>query len=137
MLNLNVEDTNCRMEIDTGAAVSTMTLQVQEKLLPKIKLQPTSLQLRTYTGEIIHPRGKVKVNIEHKNTKIQSDLYVINARVDSILGREWIRKLNLNISDLNLLANVMNEEQCKTEIDKIINNYKDIFVETIGKIPNY
>lgn len=77
------------------------------------------------------------MNIEHKNTKIQSDLYVINARVDSILGREWIRKLNLNISDLNLLANVMNEEQCKTEIDKIINNYKDIFVETIGKIPNY
>lgn len=49
MLNLNVEDTNCRMEIDTGAAVSTMTLQVQEKLLPKITV--TNVYRRNNTSK--------------------------------------------------------------------------------------
>lgn len=127
------------MEVDTGAAVSTMALKVQEKLLPKIKLQPTSLQLKTYTNEIIHPVGKTKVNISYNNAKIQSDLYVIDAKVDSIVGREWIRKLKLisNVGELNLVGLSMNESKCKKQIDQIMNEYKDIFSETTGKIPNY
>ncbi|XP_055918403.1 uncharacterized protein K02A2.6-like [Eupeodes corollae] len=137
MINVNIEDAQCLMEVDTGAAVSTMSLQCQEKLLPDIRLKPTSLQLRTYTGEIIHPVGKAKVNVSHKSTVVQCDLYVINAKVDAILGREWFRKLELNILDLKSLVSEMNESQCKNEIDKILNDYNDIFVETTGKIPNY
>lgn len=62
MTNLVVENTHCQMEVDTGAAVSTMSLETQKKLLPKIKLVRTALQLRTYTGQLIHPIGKARVN---------------------------------------------------------------------------
>lgn len=51
----------------------------------QIRIVSPSLQLRTYTGEVIHPIGKAIVNISFNNKNIISELYNINANVDSII----------------------------------------------------
>ena len=69
--NLKINGVETTMEIDTGAAVSIMNYNKFQKLChPKVKpiLEKARVNLRTYSGEIINPKGvaPVKVAMEIK-----------------------------------------------------------------------
>ena len=49
------------MEIDTGAAVTWISLVTFNRHFPKMTLSPSSAQLSTYTGQKISGEIKVKV----------------------------------------------------------------------------
>ena len=63
------------MEIDTGTAVSLAPETVVASLLSKMMLQLSNVLLKMYTGEQIHVKGTISVDVEygqqkHKNLKL-------------------------------------------------------------------
>ena len=53
-VQLVIEQHSLSMEVDTGAAVSKMSLEQQKTDLPNVVLKPSSIRLKTYTGERVH-----------------------------------------------------------------------------------
>ena len=53
------------MEVDTGAAVSLAPESVVSSLLSTTPLLPSSIILKTYTGEQIHVKGLLTVEVKY------------------------------------------------------------------------
>ncbi|XP_052756183.1 uncharacterized protein K02A2.6-like [Galleria mellonella] len=60
-------------------------------------------------------------------------------KVDPVVGREWLRKLGvrLEINKIEIGKNDITEEQYKKNLEKLIDQYREIFSEEIGEIRNY
>lgn len=127
------------LELDTGAAVTTCSVEFYKKNFSNLKLVDTPVKLRTYTGEIIHPLGTCKLNIKYKNKEIEGRIFVIDKNVDPVLGREWIRKLNLqfDINSLQKQENDITEKEFTGKLQKLIEEYDELFSEEIGEIKEY
>ena len=63
------------MELDTGSAVSIALVSTFNEIFPDIELLPTSMQLRTYSGDRLHTLGKAKVEC---NGRAHDDLYLVD-----------------------------------------------------------
>jgi hypothetical protein len=61
MITLQIDGQKVRMELDTGAALSSISYNDYKKLNIKKKIHKTDIQLKTYTGELIRPIGMVFV----------------------------------------------------------------------------
>ena len=59
-VSVRVNSQDLTMELDTGAAVSVISEKTFNRLLPTAKLHPTSLLLRTYTGQPLTVVGQLK-----------------------------------------------------------------------------
>ncbi|XP_054274663.1 uncharacterized protein K02A2.6-like [Macrosteles quadrilineatus] len=132
MLEVKVEGRLMTMELDTGAALSIVSYDTFKLLNSPKRIFKTNVQLKTYTGEIINPRGVVFVNVQYKDQSFVGKLYIVNKCVDSIFGREWIREIQLDAADIHSLNSSENENI--QELDDLMIRYEDIFKEGIGKI---
>ena len=56
-----------QMELDTGAAVSLISYNNYLEKLSHLPLRKAVTQLKTYTGEVIMPKGQVAVKVQGKN----------------------------------------------------------------------
>lgn len=138
LVRVKIDDVDCQMELDTGAAVSTMSKDTFDRLCLKKNLHHTDVKLKTYSGEIMHPLGTCNVTIKYKNKSTSGNLYVLQEKVDTILGRDWLRKINFDLAEIyKFEITDMSEDTCKLEISKLISQFHDIFSEEVGKIPNY
>ncbi|XP_071050740.1 uncharacterized protein [Onthophagus taurus] len=88
LLPIRINEGKCNMELDTGAAVSTISIQQFKKICPNTTIHPTNVKLRTYTGEIIHPTGSMMVKIRYNDQTAEGKLYVLPLQVDAIFGRD-------------------------------------------------
>ncbi|KAL1447751.1 hypothetical protein WDU94_000581 [Cyamophila willieti] len=75
-ITVHVDTVPMEMELDTGAAVSTISDQQFKKLFPSKKIFKTNLKLKTYTGEELSPRGVAYVKVNHRGELFYSKLYV-------------------------------------------------------------
>lgn len=140
-ITLQINGTFHTWELDTGAAVTTCSADYYYKHFQSLKLQDTKIKLRTYTGEIIQPLGTCNMTIKFKNKLIHDRLIVIDRKVDPVVGREWIRKLNIHF-EVNKIINTeeskdITEQEFKQELQKLLKDYEDLFSEEIGEINNY
>ena len=101
MIKVEIDNLPLYMELDSGAAVSTISKKAFQHLWPHKYLEKISLKLQTYTGEILHPNGKAHVEVRYKKQTIRNQLYVLDQKVDWIFGRDWIRKIKVNILEIN------------------------------------
>ncbi|XP_040070861.1 uncharacterized protein LOC115320361 [Ixodes scapularis] len=66
------------MELDTGAAVTVMSAKQFHQSFPSVKLTPTVVRLRTYTGALVRLQGVATVNVQHalRKNKESAPLHV-------------------------------------------------------------
>ena len=81
--------------MDTGAAVSVMSLS-QYQGINGGRLRETKLQLRTYTGEVVRPVGVGEVHVNYRNQVMKLPVTVLDGKVLTLLGRDWLDKLKLD-----------------------------------------
>ena len=85
------------MEIDTGASISLINYETFVKLYGnKTRINPTSSRIRTYTGEIVKPKGSTEVQIEYNGQKSRGRIIVIDVNCSNLLERDILRKIKLN-----------------------------------------
>ncbi|GBO98508.1 hypothetical protein EVAR_103388_1 [Eumeta japonica] len=127
------------LELDTGAAVTTCSAEYFKNNFGNLKLTKTSVKLRTYTGEILQPLGTCNVNIKYRDSEVQGRVFIIDRKVDPVIGREWIRKLNIqfDINSIHKEENDITEKEFKEKLHKLLEQYRELFTEEIGEINNF
>ena len=110
-VTLNGLDTT--MEIDTGAALSVMNEHTYRSLWPKRKppLKPTSIRLKTYTGEHIVVKGIIRVHVLYQAQQAELDLLVVAGKGPSLLGRDWLENLRLDWQSIKYSTTVADDLQ--------------------------
>lgn len=95
-----IEGIRIKFEIDTSASVTIVGKPDFQKYFPHLKFEPSAIQLVTYCGTPLQVLGSVLAHVQCKNRLHKLNLYIINIDRDSLLGREWIRLINLDLSKL-------------------------------------
>ncbi|KAL1446934.1 hypothetical protein WDU94_009845 [Cyamophila willieti] len=131
MIKVNLEGQPTHMEIDTGAALSSISYEDYKELNLSNRIFKTNIQMKTYTGEIIKPRGMCFVQCTYKNQEFVGKLIIISQRVDPIFGRDWIREVSLDWAEIKSVKSTE-----VTRLEDILTTYEDVFQEKIGTIPS-
>ncbi|XP_031333813.1 uncharacterized protein K02A2.6-like [Photinus pyralis] len=138
MVNIQVEENNCEFELDTGAAVSTMSYRNFLKVCPGLSISDTSSRLRTYSGEIIEPLGTCNITISFGNKVTIGRLFIVGDDVDSICGRQWIRILDLHkrpLNDLEIHEVTVTQANSDELLKSFLKEFGDVFDDKLGRIP--
>ena len=85
-VTVRVAGQHLEMEVDTGSAYSVIPLSIYKERFQKQELQPTSVTLQTYTGELVVPVGKLRIKVQYKQQKAKLDLYVIEGGRGVLFG---------------------------------------------------
>ncbi|XP_054260334.1 uncharacterized protein K02A2.6-like [Macrosteles quadrilineatus] len=129
---MKIEGKTVPMELDTGAALSTMSYKDFKKLSIPQKVFSTNVALRTYTGETIKPRGVTFVNCMYKTQRFVGKLFLIEQNVDAIFGRDWLREVKLDWGEIKSLE--MNQT---SSLGNMLSDFSDVFDGKIGVIPDH
>ena len=105
VVQLTVEGKEIPMEIDTGAAVSLISLVTKEQLFPQNELLDTTLVLTTYTGEQMAVVGQMK---NYGETSELLYLYVVEGQGPSLMEREWLNEITIDWQKLNMATDASN-----------------------------
>ena len=80
MVTLELNGVQVEMEVDTGAAVSVMSSSCYDRIRGG-KLDSSDLQLRTYTGEVLRPKGVGELNVVYKSEMFRLPVIVLEGKV--------------------------------------------------------
>lgn len=89
IVELAANQSELKMEVDTGAALSIISMATYSKLWPEgdtPPLQPTSAKLRSYTGMEIGVEGAIDVDVEYQDQQATLPLVVVAGSGPSLLG---------------------------------------------------
>ena len=81
------------MELDTGATVSIMGKQVFDTLFPELQIHPSSMALKTYTGEPMEVLSEATVSVTYQQQRAQElPLVIVRGTGPTLLGRNWLHQ---------------------------------------------
>ena len=116
-------------ELDTGASMSLISKKKIDELWTeksKPKLRSTSTRLRTYTGESLKVLGIAVVDVMYRDQQAKLNLVVIDQDGPSLLGRDWLEVIKLDVSFSNMVTVGVHN------IQQLLTNYSSLFKEGLG-----
>ena len=125
-----VQDREVLFQIDTGASLTLVSQDLYKSLSINKHLEPSTLELRTYTGEEMKIHGTVNVTVKHDKQTMTLPIFVVEGHGPPLLGRNWLEKLKLdwlNIATVHHSTMEEFDEQMQAEFPKL-------FGKGIGKI---
>lgn len=133
-MTVNINDKPLKMEVDTGSALSCISYSTYTKLFRDIPLKTCKLKLKFYDGSAVYPIGYLEINVEYRNKVKRLDLYVINKGSTSLLGRQWLSELCIEIPKLSKCTEVHNIVTSKNNLlNDFISRHEKLFDGTLGK----
>ena len=127
VLTVNVNKVDLPMELDTGASISVISEVTDYSLFRSCKLQPSSLSIKSYTGQEIVILGDIEVNVQYASQEAVLPLVVVEGQSASLLGRNWLAVLNLNWPSIKAL-------HFKSPLDSLIAKHKKLFSTHLGTL---
>lgn len=122
-VQLNEKD--CKMEIDSGAGQSLISQRTFETLWPRSSSRPTLKPCKTlfrdYQQNTIATMGTCMVHVRFQNREALLPLVVTEGNAASLLGRNWFEDLGIQVK-INTIE----------ESEDSITGYADIFEEKLG-----
>lgn len=118
------------MEIDTGSAVTMVSDAIYEKLLQHLPMQPTSLILKTYTGEPVPTKGLIYVTVQMNGQSAKLPLYVVKGNFPALLGCSWLEKITLDWAAIRRLG------RDDTNLSTVLNKHAEVFKVGLGSMKN-
>lgn len=130
IITLNIDGKDVKMECDTGSAVSCISYKLYLTLFKNLELKHCSLRLRYYTGEVVRPIGSIKPLVCYNGLKKILDLYVIEDAQTSLLGRQWLMELNVQLPKF---TNVNKVSSNVFNITDFSSRYCEVFADGLGR----
>lgn len=96
VLQLTVNGIRVEFEVDTGASLSVCSRAFYEKTFAALPLKKSKIILHSYNKSIIEPIGAVEMAIEYNGKEIRSNILVIESGGRPLIGRDVLRKMNIN-----------------------------------------
>ena len=116
---------NLAMEVDSGATFSVIG-ETQLSMWG----QPSAVKLRTFTGEVIIPKGEAEVKVEYGGQTCRLPLLVTPRKRPALLGRNWLSDLRLNWKEL---AQQHQVHQVISDAASVKDQFPNLFREEPGK----
>ena len=113
------------MEIDTGATKSIMSKGTFHRIWPSSNASPLDNEL--ILVKPIKEIGEANVEETLDDQREKLSLLIVDGDGPNLLGRDWLRKLRVNWSQLNQIRH--NEE-----LQSILDNHRSVFKEDLGHI---
>lgn len=130
LVDVQINEKHCKMEVDTGSPISIISLKNLRKIAPNINvLEKVTTTFISYTKDKIKVLGKTKVDVRYKQQQIQTDLYVVDSESSTLLGREWLRKLKIDWTEIRQIKPI---ENIRKRVNALMREYNDIFRNEIG-----
>ena len=132
-VTVNVNGVDITMEVDTGASVSIISESTYRKYWEKGQappIVPSSINLKTYTGEQLSIKGVINVTVKYENQCHSLQLTVVKGSGPSLLGRDWLLKIKLNWEKLHL--NYLQPKALKLE--DVLNRHNVLFKDELGLV---
>lgn len=140
IIEVKIDGKSLEMEVDSGARYSIVSETTLHYLGLKRSLEPTNISFRAFSHDIVPCRGKVKVTVQHKGKEIKAYLYVVSPGHDSLIGRQWIRALDLELKEIDAgrvgQRKISTTDTFSVKEEEIVSEFPNIFEEKIGCIPN-
>lgn len=86
----------------------------------------SNLTFRGYTGELIQPLGKISGNLQYEDKNMEMEFHVVEQGKSLLLARDFLRKFGIVLKNINFIEN-------KSELNKLLTEYKEIFDEVPGR----
>ncbi len=127
-LEVTLNGAKTTMELDTGASRSIISETTYRKLWkePPV-LEPSTVQLQTYTGEKLEVLGQIRAQLVHQSQQGQGTLLVIQGNGPSLVGRDWLGKMRLDWGEIHRL-------QTPVGLDEILQRRAAVFREGLGTL---
>lgn len=114
-------------------AISEGVLRERSEL-NRLKMYQTDRVFRFYVGEVIKPKGIVRVTVLFRNVEYILNLVVFSGNSVPILSRDWMNKLKICKFDTEALQfHINNINDDFVFLKHVKERYKDVFVENTGK----
>ena len=114
-----------RMELDTSASVSLISIEVWQSDLKGVPLESPRIVLKTYTGEKLEFEGQVMVQVRYQDQEATLPLLVVKGTGPSLLGRNWLQIIRLNWGEIKHVS---------SELDNLIAKVPEVFKEGLGTV---
>ena len=114
------------MELDTGASLTIMSESTLKQKLPKLKLQASTVMLKTYSGEKLKVLGQAQVKlikVTYKIQEVEALLIVVAGDGPTLFGRSWLQMIQLDWKNIRYMT---------TALDKLLQKHKILFKEELG-----
>ena len=145
MINCKINKASIEMEVDTGSAVTLINRDLFERHFSDAKLQPTTTVLKSFTGDLVKPDGVLHVRVKHSGQQRSGmRLFVVDGRTPALFGRDWLRSLPLNWSEIKELQKAKWVESAEASklmanvthaaVRRMIHQHSAIFEPGIGKL---
>ncbi|KAK9720112.1 hypothetical protein QE152_g22276 [Popillia japonica] len=131
-VKIKIDNVLLTMEIDTGSATSIISEYTYTKTFVDHRLVRDDIDLKSYNGAIINCIGYFNVNVSYQDTLCNMlKLYVVRDGDPPLMGRDWLRKLNISVNPA-ISANNISTEDRKAIINRLQKEYSDVFSDGIG-----
>lgn len=84
--------------------------------------------LKTYTGEPMPVRGETSVHVKYKDQEYPLTLTVVRGNGPSLLGRDWLRLIQLDWKTIGLARACSSQSQ----VDALLREYSEVFQDGLG-----
>ena len=128
MVTLKLNGAPISMELDTGAGISIVSKQTYDQLWPVSKrppIRPSSINLKTYTGEKLPVLGVADVVAEYEQQSEKTQLHVVDGSGPSLFERDWLLKIKLDWHELHYLSGTHQQ---------LDNKHNQVFKDELGLI---
>ena len=127
LLTVNVNKVDIQMELDTGAAVSVMSEITYVSFFRSIPLQPSSLLLKSYTGDPITVHGTFDVQVAHAGQDLSLPLVVVQGNGANLFGRNWLNVIKLDWGSIHSTL-------ATPPVDTLISKHANLFCSQLGTL---
>ncbi len=131
-VTVNLDGTAVVMEVDTGASLSIMSYSFFCWTWPtncSANIKSSEAWLHTYTREKIAVKGAVDVQVNYEKQEVNLVLTIVEGERPTLLGRDWLRRLQLNWYTLNHIR-----ASDRSELQSILTSHSAPFAEVLGRI---
>ena len=130
MVTITVNNSSLHMEVDTGAATSIISAEIYHHTLSGAPaLQPTTKNLRTYTGEQLNILGVLHITVKYQSQTADLELTVVGGSGPSLFGRDWLQKITLDWHNINSVKG-----GDSTTLTKMLQKHESVYKDELGLV---
>ena len=129
-VSVMLDQKSCEMQLDTEATVSILPKTLYDQQFNQWPLQSTKVKLKAYNGVQIPVYGEVWLPVVYDQQKRVLPLIVVDGDGPPLLGRNWLKELQLNWHNIFLVS--------KTEtLSDILKRHDKVFNKGLGTIKGF
>ena len=132
-VDMQVDEQNLVMELDTGASRSVISEATYRRYFQGKPFMKGEVKLRTYSGHEVQVRGELQVVVRYHGQQEDLSLLVVEGDGPSLLGRDWLSKLRLNWQQIF----IRQAEESHKSLEKVLSQFKEVFNPNLGSLQGY